>query len=1025
MPSIRSSGEITSEIAGLLAWSQIAFRSLLLVGLLSGTCIQSVRGQADSVAVSSVKPFPLNRVRHFYYRQAEEMLDSGKIPDLLPQFPGLDGGAFGHWGQNPEDVNFDHTLNSVDTGNVVHQVVNHFGLATNKGVAVHIDDRSKTTVLFDPEKLTFVDSWHGGFVRWGFSRFGVMGGVQADGSRLIDLHTSRWDLPEATETNYRGYYRNGQTVVFSYSVGKAEILDSMSWQTDRLVRTIRVTGERGQKGQLVLLSGNEPISLDAANQKAIVKLDGQASVAVFGTHLPASCQWSAYQNSLVLELKSIPNAVDIQIEYAAVPEAESTPSPVNNTDEGLKALITGGAGQWTDKTIITQGQLGEADGAFAMDTFTVPYAQFNPFGTPMRLCGVGSMSDGRIVVSTILGDVWLITILNEQLDHIRWQRIAAGFYQPLGLIVHEDKVVVLGRDQITRLHDLNGDNEADFYECLTNQYPTTGGHDFCTSLQQDQNHNLYWFTASHNFGVSRLENPFAGSAEKKPTSLATGLRNSNGIGVSPDGKIVFATVQEGTWTPASAIFEVGGHSYHGLNGPADGHGKYGYDLPMCFLPRGVDNSSGELVFLPDDRRLGPLANSIVGTSFGDCSHYLVLREVVNGKPQGGIVPLPGEFLSGVCRLNFNQHDGCLYVAGTEGWQSYAKENGCLQRLRFTGNTAPLPTAIETHANGLLVRFNTEIQAESVKSENIFCQQWNYLYSSAYGSPEYSVKDPGRQAHDHVPIRSVHLLEDHKSVFIEIPELHPVMQFHLHMRLKDTAGKSFVPDLYTSIFELGSQFKEFPGYQLIAKRRAPEFPVPEKFAIDPRLALQDKFGTNFGWVQQAVKLSINAIPGLQYEPRQLRVAPGQKVALTFHNTDPSMPHNIAVVKAAAVDSFAEQAMMLASNPRAIATHYVPEDPAEICFSPILSPEDQYTVFFEAPAEQGEYKIVCTYPGHARVMRASLYVLTEDQPMPELSAEATRKFVRQWSVAELADDADNLRGRSYEQGKAVFAQAGCIK
>ena len=114
----------------------------------TGSAKQSASRVRDS---PTDRPFPLNRVKNFYFHQAEELMDVESIPDLIPQFPGLDGGAFGHWGQNPEDVNFDHTLNDVETGNVVCQVVNHFGSTTNKGVAVRIDDLTKTSALFDHE----------------------------------------------------------------------------------------------------------------------------------------------------------------------------------------------------------------------------------------------------------------------------------------------------------------------------------------------------------------------------------------------------------------------------------------------------------------------------------------------------------------------------------------------------------------------------------------------------------------------------------------------------------------------------------------------------------------------------------------------------------------------------------------------------------------------------------------------------------------------------------------------------------
>ena len=54
-------------------------------------------------------------------------------------------------------------------------------------------------------------------------------------------------------------------------------------------------------------------------------------------------------------------------------------------------------------------------------------------------------------------------------------------------------------------------------------------------------------------------------------------------------------------------------------------------------------------------------------SFGTGTHFLVLREKVDGQPQGAAVPLPGEFLSGAHRGRFNPKDGQLYVTGMTGW----------------------------------------------------------------------------------------------------------------------------------------------------------------------------------------------------------------------------------------------------------------------------------------------------------------------------------------------------------------------
>lgn len=994
--------------------------TVLLVIVCSG---MSAQAQSDPRL-----PFPQNRVRDFYFRQAEAFLDHRPTEpvDVLPQFPGLDGGGFGHWGQNPEEVSFDQSLNEVDTGNVVCQLTHHFGVTTAKAVNVHIDPVTKTSVLFDPQRMTFVDAWQGGFVKWGFVRFGLMGGVEAAGNRITDLRQGAWQVSENTATRYLGFYRHGSHVAFVSQIGNARVYDSCSVAEGQLLRTVQVEGRLPASTFLKILVPPDGARVTEDEQESArsitVTHDGRDIRIALAATVPGAKLTSVNGAPGIMFDGSVLNA-PVVLQLAVGKSGSLRPVAAANSSSvpGFAELTLGTKGRWTTNIQETIGVLGDDSGPLAIDSVTLPHAPSNPFKSSMRIGGVACLDDGRVVVSTLMGEVWLVDGIDRMgpSSPLRWQKIASGFYQALGLVIQNGKILVLASDQITRLHDLNGDNEADFYECVTNDYPTTGGHDFCTSLQQDDAGRLYWSVSSGDLGVVRMDS--SGVIE----SLGHGLRNSNGIGVSHDGSVVLASVQEGTWTPASAIFEVRNHSYHGLKGPQEGHGKYGYDLPLVFIPRGIDNSSGEIGFLPNDPRLGPLSGAAVGTSFGACQAYVVLRDVVNGKSQGAIVPLPGEFLSGVCRVAFNAHDGCLYVAGTEGWQSYAQEDGCLHRVRLTGKSLLLPTAIEAHDNGVVIRFSESIDPASVTLENTFCQEWNYLYSAGYGSPEFSVREPGRQGHDLVDVRSVRLLPDGRSVFLEVPQMHPVMQFHVHMRLRTASGHAFVPDMYASIFELRSDYREFPGYVRSEKKRAPDFPIAEKYEQDPRLVKQERWGTDFGWVSSSMKISVNALPGLQYEPRQLRVPPGARVSLAFRNGDPSMPHNVAVVKAAEIDEFGEHSMQLASNPRTIATHYVPNEPGEICFSPILQPGDQYTLFFEAPKEPGEYRLVCTYPGHWRVMQASLYVIPDGEPLPESANAPLRRFVQMWTTADLAVDADALAHRSFEQGRSTFEMAGCIK
>ena len=131
----------------------------------------------------------------------------------------------------------------------------------------------------------------------------------------------------------------------------------------------------------------------------------------------------------------------------------------------------------------TRGTLGTGR-PYAIDTIEPPFE--NPWKALLFFGDHDFLPDGSAMLCTMQGDVWHVDGLDASLDHVRWRRFASGLHQALGLVVADGKVHVLGRDQITRLHDLNGDGEADFYECVSNAYATSpAGHDFICGLQRD------------------------------------------------------------------------------------------------------------------------------------------------------------------------------------------------------------------------------------------------------------------------------------------------------------------------------------------------------------------------------------------------------------------------------------------------------------------------------------------------------------------------------------------------------------
>ena len=408
------------------------------------------------------------------------------------------------------------------------------------------------------------------------------------------------------------------------------------------------------------------------------------------------------------------------------------------------SLTRGGPAHWPE-TLATRGKLGTAR-PYAIDTIEPPFE--NPWNALLFFAGHDFLPDGSGMLCTMEGDVWHVDGLDNKLTNIRWRRFASGLHQALGLLVDQGKVHVLGRDQITRLHDLNGDGEADFYECVSNAYQTsTAGHDFVTGLERDAEGRFY--AASTPQGLLRIA-PDGRGVEV----LATGFRNPDGLGLTPDGAVTVPN-SEGEWVCASMVCEIrpgqqsGSVPHFGYPGPKNGRVP---DVPLLYLPRGLDNSSGGQCAVTSDR-FGPLNGQMLHLSYGAGAAYLLLREHIDGQAQGAAVPLFGEFLSGAHRARFNPKDGQLYVSGMGGWGTYTVADGSFQRVRYAGDPVQVPVAIHSRENGVLITLSEPVDrtiAEQPASH--FVQAWNYRYGPAYGSPEFSTRHPETQGHDALEVR---------------------------------------------------------------------------------------------------------------------------------------------------------------------------------------------------------------------------------------------------------------------------------
>jgi len=436
---------------------------------------------------------------------------------------------------------------------------------------------------------------------------------------------------------------------------------------------------------------------------------------------------------------------------------------------------------------------------YAIDSFEPRFN--NSHAALFFITGLDFFESGtRAAVCTAHGDVWIVDGLNG--EHVYWSRFAAGLYQPLGLRIVDEQVIVLGRDQLTRLHDTNQDGEADYYENLNNDLVITGTpHAYATCLETDLDGNFYFFKCGLSLphGGKLLK---VSSDGKKLDVFASGYRHPIGLGASPTG-LITAADNQGNWIPASAIQVVEPGSFHGympeVHQPDN---RDSFDQPLCWMPVSFDNSSGGQTWVADDR-WGPFQGQMLHLSWGRCTLNLVVTEQVDGVWQGGAVAFPDlQFDSGPIVGRFNPKDGQLYVCGLDGWQTAARKDGSFERVRYTGGKAYMPKALNAHKNGLWIEFTAPVDSGiALDPASYEISQWQYRWSSEYGSPEYSIREPNRIGHDAVHIEKVSVSDDGHSVFLHIPEIKPVMQMEIRMDLAPAGDKKTARTIYNTIHRL--------------------------------------------------------------------------------------------------------------------------------------------------------------------------------------------------------------------------------
>jgi mono/diheme cytochrome c family protein len=743
----------------------------------------------------------------------------------------------------------------VDTGPFISDtIINPVSdeVAALKGLAIKLGEDEKATIIFDTQMLSMIagfdgrvklkgTAWNGrhtdnthysnnphSFYFHNHSKTEKPGWF-INGNKKDPRKFSSGPLPHDV-ARYKGLFRHGNKTILSYQVAATAVLEWPWLETADGVTAITRTLNIEKAKQDLTMVLRSPSGVKNKNDKNIIFLVNPNSVPE-GVILKKKNKGK----KVYLHIPKGTPAFNCKIVYAKQPMDPALFSPAKD----LKLLTRGGPGIYPE-TITVQGVMGEQSQPYTVDTLPLP--SDNPWKSKIRFGAFDFFEDGkRIAASTWNGDVWIADGIDGDMSSITWKRYASGLYQTLGLIIVEGVIYTQGRDQITRLHDLNNDGEADFYENFNNDVQITRGfHEFSFDLQTDAEGNFYFSKGmpvnaggkgfgpwtQHNGTVLKV------SADGKTLQpIAWGLRAPGGLGISPDG-IVTTGENEGSWVPRCKITwnKPDEFSFNGVV-PSEWKGREfvktlpgapeQYEKPLVWLPYFVDNSSGSQLWVPQDANWGPGLNSeMLHLSYGKSSIYRVLREEVNGQVQGGVQRMPIDLSIAGMRARFHPKTGEMYIIGFRGWQTSGGTG--LQRIRFTGNTTPQPVGLEAYENGMLVRFSSKLDKQSAQDPFRFAiSKWKYMWTPQYGSGRFSIDHPDAAAEakawttpskgshnkiDTVTIGASRLLEDGKSVFIYIPKMTTAMQMEIKMDLLDKKGNPFRETLYNTVHELRPAFK---------------------------------------------------------------------------------------------------------------------------------------------------------------------------------------------------------------------------
>ena len=913
------------------------------------------------------------KLHDFYARQGRFFLENpDRIKPVVPGFPDLDAGIHGHSGTYHKNGMRTGIRDLMEQGNVIQYVDGH-GLT----YGLYLDRESQAMLVYDAKLAAPRTLYRSAIVDYDDYRMSTARSAKVVGDARFTLQGNGWG---EQALHFNGHYRYKKDAVFSYQVDGSELLEffKVHGEGDESWLSQHFFFPKGNKALSYQIGVPEGTKLEKAGGLAFLSWEleetsmlvavGQADAEDSGKIEVAGSK--APQSIFVIYWEG-----DRAQRSGMIREISTQVGSLGKIGRSLPSMTKGSPSLQWDHKLVGTGRL--ADPAdfktpYVIDTLPVPI--LNPYKSPMVLSGIAFNPLGEAFVSTMFGDVWKVTGLTHDLKKVVWKRMIAGLNSPFGLTYHDGALYAGDKAELIALRDLNGDGEFDFVERVNQAYRPMH-RNVHAGAPRDSKGAFYYVTAG---GVKKL-------FDNKVEHLSPPTRTAMGIGVTHEDR-VWSSPQEGGWTPASAI-----HEHHDGDDVYRPDSRYHktleqigrvLDPALVYLPRGIDNSTGGFATVRS-KQFGPLGDKMLCLSWGACSSTMVLRDKPEGAKrfQGALVPLEGNYLSGLRYGEVNPVDGQVYKVGHDGWGTYSVSDGCLQRLRYTGKPVYYPTSFRVYENGVKLGFPEKLDPATVRNvQNFLVKQWNYKYSNAYGSPEYSVKEPDQEGHDVLTVKSSHLLEGGKTLFVKVPDLDPAMTVHLYGQLRAAQSHPFELNVFMTALYLEKAFNAFPGapQQARAEKRKGELTLPVTIIGLKDKKISSEVRSNSTVIEADMNDALKFVFDEANQKKLDQIKQGDSVIfrVTSIASADGMQHNALVINKRDTEGIGVFSDASSSGIDARKNSYVPlwdKQMAKkvLAHSTLIGP-GQTKEFVYLAKEKGEKTLICTFPGHWRLMKYDFVV-----------------------------------------------------